>query len=295
MSVIKKITKLKNILGSLPEMLNVQRQINLYQNVQTEILIENYLKKNLLENPRYQLQGMLNMFEKRCFSQSGEDGIIAEIFRRIGKTNKYFVEFGVQDGLECNTTYLLFQEWEGLWFEGNFSESEKIKANLDCFLKKNKLRFLNRFITPTNFENSLREFKVPIEFDLLSIDIDFNDYWVWESLTSYKPRVIVIEYNAFFPPPIRFVVKYDSNAMHDRSIYYGASLKSLDILGQQKGYQLVGCSFSGVNAFFVRDDLVEDKFIQNGSAENLYEPQRGFLIAHQNLGLRREIGEYDVL
>lgn len=256
-----------------------------------QILLDNYLHENLYNNPRYRKPEMLNRFERKHFSQSGEDGLISEIFSRIGETNRHFIEFGVQDGLESNTTYLLFQDWRGHWFEGNTDDFSKAVRNLDVFIRQKQLDITNAYITPENFENTLRDRNVPDEPDLLSIDIDFNDYWVWKSLERFRPRVVIIEYNAFFHPPVKFVAKYDEKAVHEGNTYFGASLKSLELLGREKGYQLVGCGFSGVNAFFVREDLSEDKFARPATAETFYEPFRSVLI--RKTGLLRQIGPFE--
>ncbi|GHT83606.1 hypothetical protein FACS189467_9020 [Bacteroidia bacterium] len=133
------------------------------------------------------------------------------------------------------------------------------------------------FITAENIENLFREVNVPSEFDLLSIDIDRNDYYVWDAIKSYNPRVVVIEYNSIFRPGCEFVVPYDATAMWDGTSYCGASIESLYKLGLKKGYKLVACGFSGVNAFFVREDLIENKFESPFTPKNHFEPPRYFL------------------
>ena len=110
--------------------------------------------------------------------------------------------------------------------------------------------------------------------DLLSIDLDGNDYWVWESVAAIAPRVVVIEYNATLRPPHRLVMRYNPAHAWDGSNYFGASLKALEVLGERKGYHLIGCSLSGTNAFFVRRELVGDRFLAPFTAENHYEPAR---------------------
>ena len=113
------------------------------------------------------------------------------------------------------------------------------------------------------------------EIDLLSIDIDNNDYWVWKAITRINPRVVVIEYNATLRPPMSLVVPYEPERTWDGATnYFGASLEAFVRLGRSKGYRLVGCSISGVNAFFVRDDIAGDHFFDPATAEELYEPPR---------------------
>ena len=250
-----------------------------------QLLVAQYLETSLFSNSRYKTDAMLNRYEQKVFSQNGEDGIIQEIFRRIGTNKKFFVEFGVQDGLECNTTALIQQGWKGVWIEGDREDYRKICENFGPFINHQSLKVSHQFVQPGNFEAILNALSVPAEFDLLSIDIDFNDYWVWKALKNFKPAAVVIEYNAFYPPPIEFVATYNSHASHQPSNYFGASLKSLEILGQEKGYQLVGCDFAGVNAFFVRSDLAKGKFAEPALAKTFYEPFRPFLYDGRPKGL----------
>ena len=145
-------------------------------------------------------------------------------------------------------------------------------------MNKKKLTIKQAFITKENIQEIFKESNVPIEFDLLSIDIDGNDYWVWQALNQYRPRVVIIEYNSTIGPSIEWIMKYNSEHSWDKTNYFGASLKALELLGQQKGYKLVGCNLAGINAFFVRDDLVEDKFTSPFTSENHFEPMRNYLL-----------------
>lgn len=201
--------------------------------------IENYLAENLYNNPRYDTPDKLTKFERQVFSQFGEDGIIEEIFRRIGTTNKYFVEFGVEDGSETNSTFLLYKGWNGLWIDGGEENINSINRTCAKAIAKGQLTAMRSFITAENIESLFRQGNVPEEFDLLSIDIDRNDYYVWQAITHYKPRVVIIEYNSIFPPGTEFVVPYDANAMWDKSSNFGASIESLTKLAAEKGYKLI--------------------------------------------------------
>lgn len=239
--------------------------------------VDDYLQRNLFNNPRYQAPDKLNRFEFQAFSQFGEDGIIQEIFKRIGTTNRYFVEFGVETGVETNTTYLLYNDWKGLWIDGSEENIQNIRQHFSKTMAKGNLSAIQGFITAENIEQLFKQGNVPVEFDLLSVDIDRNDYYVWEAITSYKPRVVIIEYNSIFRPGCHFVVDYDANAMWDGTSNTSASLEALYQLGLKKGYKLVASSFSGVNAFFVREDLVADKFTGPFTAENHFESPKYFL------------------
>lgn len=239
--------------------------------------IENYLETHLYNNPKYDKPDKLTKFEFQVFSQFGEDGVIKEIFRRIGTTNKYFVEFGVEDGSETNSTYLLYQGWNGLWIDGSAEYIAAINKSCAKAVAKKQLTAVESFITAENIEAIFAGANVPPEFDLLSIDIDRNDYYIWKAITRYSPRVVILEYNSIFRPGDDFVVPYDANAMWDKSSNFGASLETMTKLGLEKGYRLVASSFAGLNAFFVREDVMGDHFTGPFTAENHYEPPRYYL------------------
>jgi hypothetical protein len=186
----------------------------------------------------------LNAYERKVYSQNGEDGILEELFRRIGTKDKFFVEFGVQDGSECNTRYLKDTKgWTGLWMDGDGDDTEVKRA----------------FITAENINSLFEQYGVPHEFDLLSIDIDGNDLWVWKAIDNvYQPRAVAIEYNGTIPPWKSTSIAYDPNHLWDETNYFGASLKALNKLAEQKEYRLVCCDKRGVNAFFVRADVLND-------------------------------------
>lgn len=244
---------------------------------QNSLLIDDYLQKHLYNNPRYQQADKLNRFEFQAFSQFGEDGIIREIFNRIGTSDKYFVEFGVETGVETNTTYLLYQQWRGLWIDGNGENIVAIKENFSGPVSNGRLKAMESFITAANIENLFLQGKVPEEFDLLSIDIDRNDYYIWDAIIKYRPRVVVIEYNSVFRPGCHFVVDYNANAIWDGTSNTSSSLEALYLLGLKKGYVLVASSFAGVNAFFVRKDLADGKFTGPFTAENHFESPKYYL------------------
>lgn len=235
-----------------------------------------HVVREILSRPRYQDPKRLNRYELRVCSQNGEDGIVAEIFRRIGTANRYFVEFGASDGSENNTALLLRQGWSGLWIDADTPAVKRARTSFASEIAAGKLTVLEAFITAENIEDLFRQGKVPEEFDLLTIDIDRNDYHVWEKITHYRPRIAVIEYNSGIPPTMSWVVPYDPKAFGWNSFGMGngASLKALEELGARKGYSLVGCDLCGANSFFVRDGLVGDHFAAPYTAENHFEPFR---------------------
>jgi hypothetical protein len=244
---------------------------------QLNTLIARMMYEQALLTGRAQEPKRLLKYGFKVYSQHDEDGIIEEIFSRIGTTSRFFVEFGVGDGVENCTTYCLLKGWSGAWIDGSADCYQQILKNLRDVISTNRLRVRHSFITAENIELLFGELKIPQEFDLLSIDIDYNDFWVWKAIRSYRPRVLAIEYNASFKQSVSCTVPYQSNASWNRSNYYGCSLKALEMLGRQKGYTLVGCNYTGVTAFFVREDLLGNHFADPYTSENHYEPPRYFV------------------
>jgi hypothetical protein len=126
------------------------------------------------------------------------------------------------------------------------------------------------FVTAENIETLLDKHGVPREFDLLSIDVDGNDFWIWKAI-GRRPRVVVVEYNAAFGPGDSRAIVYDRDFRWDGTEYFGASLLALARLGREKGYDLVACDSRGVNAFFVRADAAAGRF-ETRPIERIYRP-----------------------
>jgi len=229
----------------------------------------------LLALPRYAHPKRLLRHGFKVYSQHDEDGIIQEIFRRIGASKRTFVEFGVETGVECNTVKLLVEGWRGLWIEANAQACKTITSAFDPFVKDKRLALLQSQVTAENINTLIRSADLG-EIDLIGIDIDFNDYWVWKAIQVVQPRVVVIEYNAGLRPPMSLTVPYRPDHAGSGTNFFGASLAALVKLGGQKGYRIVGCNISGSNAFFVREDLCADHFVEPATAEEHYEPPRHF-------------------
>jgi hypothetical protein len=228
------------------------------------------------------LPGRLEPFGYKVYSQNEEDGILAEIFRRIGVTSRTFVEFGCGDGAVNNTVFLLMQGWRGLWIDGNEANVARARAKWHRQMKAGYLTCKVAFITRNNINDLLSD--MDREIDLLSIDIDGNDYHIWEAIDVVCPRVVCIEFNAKFPPPVSWAMPYDDRFVWDGSDHFGASLSALVELSMRKGYSLVGCDLTGVNAFFVRDDLLGGKFAIELTPEALYQPPRYYLSPYLHTG-----------
>ncbi len=231
----------------------------------------------LLDQPRYRDPKHLARFEHQVYSQNGEDGVIAEIFRRIGAPGKTFLEIGVGDGLENNTVFLLSQGWNGWWIDGDANAMRNLRQTFARPLSDSTLRLHEMFVTAENIENKLQEAGVPDELDLFSLDVDRNTYWIWDALPKLRAKVVVVEYNATMPPAMDWKIKYAGNLTWDGSFGFGASLKAFEELGRARGYNLVYCDLTGVNAFFVRKDLCGDHFMSPFDSLTHYEPPRLWL------------------
>jgi hypothetical protein len=203
--------------------------------------------------------GDLTRYEMRVFSQNGEDGILRAMFARLGPGGRYYVEFGVEDGRECNSRYLREAHgWTGLLMDGGHEDPA--------------INLRREFVTAENVGDLFAKYGVPSEPDLLSIDIDGNDYYVWRALAPrWRARVVVAEYNAMCGPTARRSIAYEPAFRWSGTDYMGASLGALVAVAREFGYTLVACDSAGVNAFFVRDDLVGGRF-RPRPPEALYRP-----------------------
>ncbi|MGH9351339.1 MAG: hypothetical protein ACRD2G_04135 [Terriglobia bacterium] len=264
-----------------PSMESIQQHLDCLEQIELDRRTDELLRATKYEDPK-----KLNRYEHKVFSQSGEDGILAEIFKRTGVTNRIFAECSPGDGLENNTHYLLTLGWKGCWIECDPKRADAIMQHMRPKIAEGSLFVQQRMVTVENVESLFAAASLPPEFDLLSIDIDGNDYWVWEKIQRFGPRAVVIEYNATFPASCDWVMEYNPKAAWDGTVNFGASLMALERLGRSKGYNLVGCTLTGVNAFFVREDLARDRFLEPFTAENHYEPPRYYL-ASRRAGHRR--------
>jgi hypothetical protein len=228
--------------------------------------------------PDVQRQLLLSS-EAKVFSQFREDGILQMIFDRIGVTDRRFVEFGIGNGRECCTANLsIHHGWSGLLMDGNPTDAAKAEAFYASRpeIKPGQVLVRQAFITAENINDLLVAGGVTGTIDLLSLDIDGNDLWVWQAIGAIDPRVVVIEYNAAFGTDKSVSVVYDPAferfAKHPSGLYHGAALDALAAAGRKLGYVLIGCESAGVNAFFVKAAEAERAgFVAISPQEAYYE------------------------
>lgn len=184
--------------------------------------------------------------------------MIAEILRRIGvgPAGGWFVEFGAGPGVEGNCVHLAdVAGWGGLFMECDAHDAAQLAAK---YADSARVRVIQAAVRPDNVETLFASAGVPVEPDVLSIDIDGNDWWVWREIRAYRPRVVVVEYNANLDtsPTVTLTKPYLEDSTWDETAWFGASLGAYEMLARAKGYSLVHTETHGVNAFFVRDDLL---------------------------------------
>ena len=178
-------------------------------------------------------------YATKYYSQFGEAGIINRIMDIIGTANKIALEFGAGDGVSLsNTRHLADADWRVVMWD-------RYGDNLSVY---------QELVTVENVNTLFNKYEIPDDLDVLSIDIDGNDYWIWKAITA-QPRLVVIEFNGTIDPAQSKTIPYDPDFVHDGTDYYGASLALLQKLATAKGYTLVYQHVT-VNAFYVRSDLL---------------------------------------
>ncbi len=203
----------------------------------------------------------LRSSEFRAFSQAGEDGIIQYLISRVPIGKDVFVEFGVEDYTQSNTRFLMMNNnWGGVVIDAD-------EANISHIMKSplywsGELTAVKAFINRDNINDLIKSGGVSGDIGLLSVDIDGNDYWVWERIDVVSPRIVVCEYNNLFGSKESVTIPYSPDFVrtkaHYSRLYFGASLKALCTLAEKKGYNFVGCDSFGTNAFFVRKDVAAE-------------------------------------
>jgi hypothetical protein len=199
----------------------------------------------------------------REYSQFEEDGILLYIFSMISPRSRTCVEICAGNGTECNTANLIINHrWWGALFDGNEVNVEFGRRfygrHKDTFV--HPPRFDHAWITAENVNELVKNTDMTGAIDLLSLDIDGMDYWVWKALNVVDPTVVVCEIQNGIPPELALTVPYDSKFASDDDDYRGASLRAMCHLGREKGYRLVGVHRYGFNAFFIKHGVGEEFF-----------------------------------
>lgn len=270
------------------------------EQARTNKILSEILINQILDNDKYKNNKRLEPYGFKGNSQIDEEGIILEIFNRIGTENKNFVEFGCGgQELENNTLFLVKSGWKGLWMDLDSKRVSFLRNILKKPFNSGRLKIETENINSSNINNILKKHNITEELDLLSIDVDSNDYWIWKeiNLENIKPRLVILEYNAKYKPPMEWIRKNGSEKFN-KTDWMGASLQSLTNLSNKKGYKLVSCGVGGANAYFVREDLVKDKFEEPFTAENHFQKARYYLCKERGSnnviysGMRNSYGDF---
>lgn len=214
------------------------------------------------------MTNILKRYANNKFSQFGEDGIIEKIFEILPEHEVYWcVEFGAWDGKHLSNTYELVanQNWKGILIEGN---PKKIPDLINTYKGNKNAILINRLVSfkgTNTLDNIFKETYIPVDFDLLSIDIDGNDYHVWESLKNYQPKVVIIEFNPSIPSDIDFIQE------KNLALNHGNSLLSLIKLGKLKGYELIATT--ACNGIFVKDEYYDLFEINDNSITSMWDTE----------------------
>lgn len=205
----------------------------------------------------------LNKLERTFYSQSGEDGVLDFLLSNFD-IDKNFVEFGVEDGSQCNTKFIRNKfSMQGLWMDMGYSNPA--------------LNLHQERVTRSNILQLFEKHNIPKKIGVLSIDIDGNDFYVLkEILKEYTPQIIVLEYNAIYEANEDKIIEYDEEFIFDGSDYFGASLLSFTKLCNSKDYSLIYTNQLGVNAFYIHNSLLSENvdFENINDVDKLYNPYR---------------------
>lgn len=289
------INKLKLFYKKIYQKINYETQKTLVLN--GKLLSELNSKKNI---------STLDEVEFQVFSQRGEDGVIQYLINKIDIPNKIFVEFGVETYTESNTRFLLINNnWSGLVIDGSKDNINFIKS--DYIYWKYDITAVESFITKENINKIISEYTKIVDIGILSVDIDGNDYWIWKEIDCIKPRIVICEYNSAFGKDKKVTVPYKEDFVrrneHFSDLYFGASLAAFCELAEEKGYDFIGTTSAGVNAYFVRKDLSspfkkfksQEGFNQSDNRDSRDEKGNLTFLRHdQRLNLIKEKLVYDL-
>jgi hypothetical protein len=243
----------KTIASLRQAIVNLVRQ-DRHQDIQKLLLGELILRSSWQD--RQQISSLAEV-EFKVFSQWGDDGIIQYLVRQLDFPESTFIEFGVADYWESNTRFLLMHNnWSGYVIDSSARNIKQLQQAY--FFWQYDLQAQSAFCDRGNINDLLRASGFAADVGILHIDIDGNDYWVWQAIEVVKPIVAIVEYNSVFGIDRAITIPYDRQfdrtTAHPSNLYFGASLAALYHLGQTKGYTFIGCNSAGNNAYFVRQD-----------------------------------------
>ena len=251
MNIVSTLKKLKSIFNKF--------EIQVFESEQMLLLLGRLLAENIKSKKEID---SLKEAEFKVFSQWGDDGIIQWLINNLEFSNKTFVEFGVGNYRESNTRFLMMNDaWSGLVMDGSdVNVAQIVKSE---YFWEYELLAKAVFINRDNINGLLSLPDLGQEIGILHIDLDGNDYWIWEKIDVVFPVLVILEYNSVFGIDRPITIPYHENFRrtdaHYSNLYFGASLSALYQLSLQKGYSFIGCNSAGNNAYFVRKDKLNKK------------------------------------
>ena len=243
-------------------------------------LLMGKILSNQIKNEEFQVKSLKDV-EFSIFSQFGDDGIIQWLIQNLEIPHKTFIEFGVEDFSESNSRFLMMNDnWSGFVMDGSELNIKNLKSSY--YYWKYELASKAVFINKDNINDLIQEQEFNREVGLLHIDIDGNDYYIWDEINVIEPIIVIAEFNGIFGKDRPLSVIYDKNFIrnnfHYSNLLFGSSIKSLYQLAEEKGYSFIGCNSGGNNAYFVRtdklNDVVKSVSLEDGFIESLYRESR---------------------
>jgi hypothetical protein len=268
------------------------------------LLVGTLLSESIVRRTGY---ASLADLEFKVFSQFGDDGIIQYLTRNLELRHRTFVEFGVEDYMESNTRFLLQKDnWSGFVMDGSSECVDRLKNA--PFFWKHDLAAKPAFVTKENIRQLLRDNTSQWDgLDLLHIDLDGNDFWIWQEI-DLNPSMVIVEYNSSFgidrAITIPYAPDFERAKAHFSHLYWGSSLKALHVLALRKGYDFIGCNSAGNNAYFLRHDMMNNSVakvsLQQGYVRSKYRESRNlegrltFLPAAERADAIRGLPVFDI-
>lgn len=257
-------SKLESLEAEVRQLATISRQSAGYVCAGTQLLLAMKYREEAERGVVYPLGEV----EFKNYSQSGEDGILLYIFALIGTTNRHVIEICAGNGKECNSANLILNHgWKGLLFDG---DAENIAIAQEFFASHPNVWLgpqpvvCHAWITAENINNLVTDHGMSGEIDLLSLDLDGIDLWVWQALTVVNPRVVILEIQAAWLADVSVSSPYSPDFVGgwtpgDDSVgpiqYGGASLQAFVKIAKQKGYRLIGGNRLNHNVVFMRRDV----------------------------------------
>lgn len=227
---------------------------------------------------RAELLNKIEQSEKSIYSQHGEDGVIEYLLQKIPISHRYIVEFGAYDGVGMSNSRHLIKNkgWNSFLIEADNRLYKKLSK---LYKGSQTVKTKKSFVTEENINDLFSEANIPYDFEVLSIDIDSIDYYVWRGLNQFRPKIVIVEYNSCIPSNQEYIASKEQAVELGGTSKEGASILSWHKLGIKKGYQLVYGELHGANLFFVDNKYMQSLGDSNINIRDIYQPPQFGILA----------------